>query len=161
MANKQRRMISIKFENLRSKKWWNQEMIDNHSYNTGNLVRHSCRKSGIFNIQHSSLSLISSTFGVRHSIFLPLLNRFDIRCSTFDIRYSFPLINNQYFIFHFFAWSKKWSKNSEASEQAHSLPDCATQAGMRYSHRARTFPLMNAQILQVDTLALSENHKAP
>jgi hypothetical protein len=40
----------------------------------------------------------------------------------------------------------------EQKDQAHS---------MRYSHRARTFPLMNAQFLQVLTLALSENHKAP
>jgi hypothetical protein len=49
----------------------------------------------------------------------------------------------------------------EQKDQAHSLPDCVTQAGMRYSHRARTFPLMNAQFLQVFILALSENHKAP
>ena len=40
----------------------------------------------------------------------------------------------------------------EPKSQAHS---------MRYSHRARTFLLMNAQFLQVYALALSENHKAP
>ena len=46
---------------------------------------------------------------------------------------SLQTFNNQCFIFHLFAWSKSWSQNSEASEQAHSLPDCVTQAGMRYS----------------------------
>jgi hypothetical protein len=33
----------------------------------------------------------------------------------------------------------------EQKDQAHSLPDCVTQAGMRYSHRSRTFLVMNAR----------------
>jgi hypothetical protein len=47
----------------------------------------------------------------------------------------------------------------QAKSQAHSLPDCVTQAGMRYNHQARTFLLMNAQFLQVYALTLSEYHR--